>query len=349
MTTHKIYYDPGHLLSLMDADGYRPPIYMVEGNRTAGKTYGCKRVVVRDYLHRGAKFIILERRANMIKNAADYFIKDLRENDYEIGKLDMTQKPLFNGLLQELFFDGKPCGYVVPMNRRDLCKKASSMFVDVENIFLDEFQSESLQYAPDEYGAFSSILGSVSRGGGKQSRYVRTIMCSNSVSIFNPYYGALGIDGLINKRQKVYRGKGWVLERTYNEHAARAYAEAHKYETAENLRYACSNDYLLDKSAFVEKVKGQKRIVCVIRRNKKLFGVWMCNDGRLYVSNKYDPGFAMRITLNAEDHDVGDMLVDKGHAFYRTLFSAYMEGRMVFDSQASREAYIRCVSKLQNL
>ena len=55
------YYDGNRVINTLDLDKQKPAIVMIAGNRTAGKTFWCKQYVVKKFLKRGSKFIVLQR------------------------------------------------------------------------------------------------------------------------------------------------------------------------------------------------------------------------------------------------------------------------------------------------
>lgn len=85
------------------------------------------------------------------------------------------------------------CGYALTLNSADQIKKMSHLFSDVENMFMDEYQSETNHYCNDEVKKLISVHTSLARGQGKQVKYLPLFMASNSVSLINPYYSVLEI------------------------------------------------------------------------------------------------------------------------------------------------------------
>lgn len=108
-------------------------------------------------------------------------------------------------------------GYVLPLNSASGIKNVSSTFVDIDWMFFDEFLPEfGNEYLSNEIEKFDKIMGSISRGGGKISRYVPVIFCSNTVSMFNPYFDAFGLLGKLQEDSKRYKGPGIVFQMIEN-------------------------------------------------------------------------------------------------------------------------------------
>ena len=339
------YYDGTKLLSLSDIDGLKPEIYMVMGNRTAGKTYYFKRMILRRFIKTGKKFLCLVRFTYELDGFADNFFKDLEEIHFTGHK--MEQKPIGKNLFVELYFDGVPCGYVVALNTADTIKKYSSRFVDVDCMFMDEFQSEIGKYCPDEITKFQSIHTSVARGGGKQSRYVPVYMASNNASIINPYFAAFDIATRLSKNTKFLRGNGWVLEVTYNQNASKAMKESgfgRAFKNSSYMDYATNNKSLLDTDAFICKMKGDCSPYATVYSDGKEFGLWSYDhDGILYVSHKTDPNEVVRITFKTEDHNVNYIMLQTADKTIKKLKKLFEHGAVRFADMECKNMFVEMI------
>lgn len=238
--------------------------------------------------------------------------------------------------------DEVPCGYAVTLNDAEALKKYSHLFADTASMFMDEFQSETGKYCSDEITKFLSLHVTVARGGGKQYRYVPVYMCSNTVSLLNPYYTAMGISKRLKQDTKFLKGDGFVLEQGYNEGAANAQSESgisrafseHKY-----MAYANENIYLNDNQAFIEQPKGRCSYLMTIRFEGKDFAIKeFTNQGIMYVDDKIDNTFPRRIAVTTEDHKINYVMLAH-NAFtldvYRTL---YRRGCFRFKDLKAKEA-----------
>lgn len=326
MASNNKYYDGNRLINTLDLDKQKPAIVMIAGNRTAGKTFWCKQHVIKHFLKRHRKFIILQRFGYQLKGTADTFSKDLKEVIPELHNVDFTEQVVVKDSIYEIFADGVSCAYAVSLNNADSIKRNSTLFVDVDYIFLDEFQSETNKYCSDEVSKFISIYTSVARGNGQQSRHVTALLCSNNVTLLNPYYTALGVGSRIQQNTKILRGHGWVLELTYNQNASnammqsgigRAFAE-HQY-----MKYSAQNIYLNDSNTFIEKLPPEieRKLVCVVTMNDVSYGIWDCKQF-LYMSTKYDPNCKVQFALSVHDHNTHSMLLKRGfqYTYWKQMF-----------------------------
>lgn len=332
-----IYYDGNRLLNTKDLDKQTPGIFMICGNRTAGKTFWCKDFMLREYMKTGRMFMILARFGYQLKGISDTFFKDLSEVKYQGHS--MEEVCLVQNSIYQLNFDGKQCGYAICLNNADSIKRNSTLFVDVDTIFMDEFQSETGKYCPNEIQKFISIITSVSRGNGKQNRYVRVLMASNNVTLLNPYFYEMKISARIQTNTNILRGKGWVLEITYNENASNALKDSaigRAFSTNHYMKYSADNMYLNDSNVFVEKPISKGLLECVFIYEGNRYGLWR-HDDWLYVSEKYDPNFPRQIALTVTDHNPSSILIKHTLPMYAYVKECFNLGRMRFQNLKCKE------------
>ena len=337
-----LFYSGNRLLSMLDLRGELPELYFVCGNRTAGKTFFFKRWMVRRALLYGEKFVVFVRYIDDVPNRADSFWADIGPIAFKGKK--MTQRPLLNGKAAELFIDSKPVGYVIAINSSNKVRENSALFADAERGFLDEFMTETNEYVPSEIVKFNSLRISIARGGAKGShtRYFPIYLCSNNVTVFNPYFTYFKIGERITNRTKFLRGKGWVLEQTFNVAAAEAIKEQFgDTMSEEELKYVTENKYLLDTNKFVKNISGNKFCYAVIVWNNRPYGVWSTEYGdKLFVCKQFDPACRIRFAVVDSDHDVGNILVGNTSQIVKTLRKYYNNGYVYFKDGACRSAFI---------
>lgn len=332
------FYNGNKLLSLKDAQGKPPEIIMCSGNRTAGKTFYFKRWMTRRFLEYDERFVVFVRCIDDVPNTYMGFWADIGPLCFP--KKEMTQEPLLHGKAGMLLINKQPAAYVIAINDPERIKRNSALFADAQRGFFDEFQSETGKYLPNEIKKFNSIRLSIARGGAKgtHARYFPVYMCSNMVTTLNPYYEHLKV--LPNTRSKFMRGNGWVLEQTFNESAAKAIASNFSTLSKEELDYATRNEYLLDKNTFVERIPGNKRCACLIRKDGKNYGIWECQAGIYYVSAKLWSDTPFVFALDNADHDESTVFITKSMPVAKYLRKAYDMGLMRFENQACRNAFL---------
>ena len=90
-----MYYDGTKLLSLKDADGAKPEIYLCVGNRTAGKTVFFKRLCLNNFIQGKGKFVLLYRFNYELSSCADMFFRDIRPLFFENGEIPFLSFSIF--------------------------------------------------------------------------------------------------------------------------------------------------------------------------------------------------------------------------------------------------------------
>lgn len=340
------FYDGTKLLSLLDADGNKPEIYLCTSNRSAGKTTYFGRKLVRNFKAKGDKFGLIYRFNYELDSIADKFFKDIGSLFFKDDV--MTSRSLAKGIFHELYLNGVPCGYAISINSADQLKKYSHLFSDIKQMMFDEFQSETNHYCSDEVSKFISIHNSIARGQGQQSRYVPVYMVGNPVSLLNPYYVSLGISSRIAKNTRFLKGKGWVLEQGYVESASSALKASGFNKAFINesySQYAQSAKYLNDDESFIEKPEGFSKYVCTLKYRGKLYGIReYAAQGYCYCDDKADETFPIKIVVTTDDHDINYLMLKNNDLFlsnYRYLFE---RGCFRFKNLQCKEALLSALS-----
>lgn len=146
------FYDINPAWNKRDINGNKPGVLLLCGNRTAGKTFSCKEKLIRRYIDYGEQFAVYVRFNNEMAGFAESFWKDVGNIKFPTRSFSDTK--FGDNMYLELWLDGECCGFVTPLNSADKIKKYSSRFVGVKNIFMDEFQSETGHYVPNELMRF---------------------------------------------------------------------------------------------------------------------------------------------------------------------------------------------------
>lgn len=350
------YYDGTKLLSLKDLNGNTPEIFLCTGNKAAGKTTYYSRLMVRRYLNEHKKFALIYRYNYELDDIADKFFKDIGSLFFKDYVMKAERKA--KGIYAELYIGNKDenpdnikwesCGYGLTLNSSEQLKKYSHLLSDIDEMFFDEFQSETDHYCPHEIHKFQLLHSTVARGQGEQSKYVPVYMCSNVVSSINPYFLALGISNRIQKNTKYLRGTGWVLEVTHNDSAANAMKSSlfvQAFGNSEFNNYAINNTYLNDNEAFIEKMKGRGFYLLTIKYENNYYAVYKyATQGLLYVTDKPDLSFPIKIAVGLDDHDTDFMMIDQYNDLIVQFRDLFKVGKIRFKNQMCKDAFLKLVA-----
>lgn len=346
-TSPKIeYYDGTKVLSLCDINGNKPEIYIVETNRTGGKTTYFGRLCVNKWKKGQGKFGLIYRFNYELDDVAEKFYKD-------IGKLffkgtTMTSKRRANGIFHELFIDDESCGYAVSLNSADQIKKYAHLLSDIDRMIFDEFQSETNHYCAEEVKKLLSIHTSIARGNGEQIRYVPVYMLGNPVTLLNPYYVELGIAERLRDDTKFLRGDGFVMERGFIESASVAQMSSgfnRAFSRNSYVRFSAQSVYLNDNKAFVEKPEGSSRYLATLRYNGTDFAIREFSEaGVIYCDDKSDYSFKYRITVSTDDHAINYVMLKRNDLFLTQLRYYFEKGCFRFKDLRCKEAVLKALS-----
>lgn len=340
------YYDGTKLLSMKDLNGNMPEIYLVTSNRSAGKTTYFGRLCVNRFIKDEEKFCLIYRYNYELDDCANKFFKDIGTLFFK--GYEMKSKRRASGIFHELFLNGDSCGYAISLNSADQLKKYSHLLSDVDRMLFDEFQSETNHYCSDEVRKFVSIHTSVARGQGQLVRYVPVYMLSNRVSVINPYFTALGISSRLRDDTLFLRGNGFVLENGNVESACEAQKKSsfnRAFCNEDYVKYSAEKVYLNDNMAFIEKPKGAGRYLCTIRYDGVDYGVREYADfGIIYVDDRSDSSFKLRITVTLDDHQVNYVMLKRNDLFIQNLRFYFEKGCFRFKDLRCKEAILKTLS-----
>ena len=327
------YYNPEKILRLRDLENIKPAIYLINTNRSAGKTFSFLKKSLEDFKKDGSQVALLYRHSYELNSCADIYSDVLRLNP-DLGT-HMQSSSHAKGLFYELVLDDKPFGFALSLNNPDALKKYSPLFADVKNMIFDEYQTETGKYLSKEIDKFQSLYLTVARGGGKQSRHVNVYLLGNNVTLMNPYYIQFGIHKRLKNDTKFMRGNGWVAEFGFNDSASQAIQSNSFFQAFKDegyMAYSTENVYLSDSSIFVGKISGRSKYLFTILHENTYYGVREYYDkGIMYISKQPDMSCKMIITFKASDHNQNTMMLSHYSYLWKNIKEAYQKGWLRFD------------------
>lgn len=281
-----MWYDVNKTLS------YNCLFNFVVGPRGVGKTYSCKRRVIKDFITKGQQFIYLRRYETEIKSSQiDLFFDDI-QHEFQDHALAVKKKCFY--------IDGKLAGWALPLSRASQFK--SVPFPYVTKILFDEFIIDQglIRYLPDEVQTFNEMYSTIAR-----LRDVTVLFLSNAITFTNPYF--LYYDLSLQKGQKILRKNDILLELVdspaYTEKAKSTRFGKIIAET-EYGKYAMENEFLRDTASFIEKMPCPGTCIMTIRVSGNELGVYTILGSDLwYITESYDPTCNKHISLSVDEHD----------------------------------------------
>lgn len=335
------YYDGTKLISLKDINGMDPDVYVCQGNRTAGKTVYYNSLLLNKFLKKDQQFMLLFRKVYEMDGALESFMGKLRCKGY---KADYKTINMARGFIKLFIINDKTAGFATYLGGANVVKKYSYLFENVWNVLFDEFQPEDSKYLEKEIDKFRSIRTSVARGAGKRNRDVKFYLVSNAVSLVNPYYNAMGIGKRMKPDSKFIRGNGWVFESTYNQTAANEQMDSafnRAFGMDDYAKYSIMNCYLADNDNFIEKRTGGMKYVCNIIVDGSYYGVFLCNDGIYYCSQKVNKNFGIVYVVETNYHSENTIRIERTDVVIAMLKKAFDYGMIRFENLMCKNALLQ--------
>lgn len=339
------YYSLYQIYQKKDLKGNKPGIFIITGNRTAGKTTAVLLQLLEEFKETGKRFIIMYRQRYELIDSSKQFADCL--NLYPEFGHAMIDKSIVGGMMREYWLYPQhdsdhpvSCGYGIFLKNPDVIKKYSAMFADCWNILFDEFQTETGKYLENELDKFQSVYMSVSRGGGNQSRGVNVYLLSNDVTLMNPYFIRFGIHKRLKKDTRFIRGDGWIFQYEVNRSAIEALeknAVNVAFKDTGYSKYSRGIGQLYATSSFISKIPSVSRYIFTIKFNDKEYGVRECvDDGILHISSRVEPNCLTTLVYKQSDYNENNKLMVKNSIVWKRLKMSYEANILRFDDIATK-------------
>lgn len=269
----------------------------IVGNRGGGKTYGCKKYVINNFINKHEQFIYVRRFKEEFKDIGTFYNDlDCFGDEYELKS--------HNG---RFICNGETMGYYIPLSTAKI--KKSVAYPDVTTIIFDEFILDRgyYHYIPDEVTAFLEFFETVAR----MRDNVKVFFLSNAVTVTNPYF--LYFDLKLPKPNKIKRNGDILVEFVAKDEFIK---EKQKTRFGQLIKdtpygdYAINNEFLRDNEDFIEKKANDCKYYFTINYKGQILGVWLSKgQGKLYVSFDTDTTSHFNYALTKDDHTPNTMLI----------------------------------------
>lgn len=314
-----MYIDLSKILS------FNALLNMIIASRGVGKTYGVTKFVIKKFLEKGEEFVYIRRYKSELQKAIPNFFSAMITNE-EFKDTTFSRKGT------QLLINEKVAGYGVTLSTAQQLK--STNFSNVKTIIFDEFIIEKGQshYLKDEVNIFLGLIETIAR-----LRNVRVIMLGNSADLINPYF--LYFDLRLPYNNDIITFKNGLIALQYATNVE--YMNVKKKSRFGQLvkdtsfeEYAIENKFVYENNDFIEKKDKDSRFSFAFIYKDSTFGVWInWNNGKMYISNDYDPnGLLFATTTN--DHKPNTMLlsVAKKYHAWNTFINNYKLGNVYFEN-----------------
>ena len=309
----KKYYYGYQLLNSVDSNHNTPEIFIVSGNRSAGKTtyFTTDLLDVYNMDRENGKFIIFVRDKLELGNTVSGMFQTALDAYYDGWKIEeKVQDKIYSDIflyepyeviekdketgevVKNIKFKVHHCGWVIPLKNPKQIRQISATFNHAFWCYFDEFQGE--KYIKDEVDKLMSIHTSIARGQGELVRFCPVIFSSNSFQLNNPYFEALGLNRKIQKNTKMYKGEGFVYQHTHNVLASEAQKNSafnRAFSNSDYINHSANDEYLLDNNLCICNPDnwGRAMYYCTLIDGKNKYAVKLYNAvGLWYFDYKVD-------------------------------------------------------------
>lgn len=200
MANKKInYVKESKVRKILDENDY----LVLLGERSNGKSYCVKSMVVKDCIKNDRKFIYLRRYDLDIKDnlCSRYFgdvpVSSMIEND-DFDNIDVYRKDVWLSKYDDEKKKNKhikKIGYCIPLSNDE--RQKSLVYADVDYIIMEEFVSKDGRYLYNECDRLQNFVSSVFRN----NRKGKVILIGNTISRMCVYYREWQLNGI--KKQKL--------------------------------------------------------------------------------------------------------------------------------------------------
>lgn len=338
---------------------YDADVTMVIGRRRCGKTWGLREQLLRDYIQRGERCVIVTRYRNAVKRVGGgYFEKVLSETedkkicawrDARAQRWRTTEETVdvaFQDPETEKWGSWQTVGYLVWMSVKQDAKERS--FNAVRRIVLDEaiIEPDDMRYRnylSNEWGRLSSIVDSCSREAGKRHK-PNVYLLANAGSVDNPWFSHYKIYSAPDFGTHWYPNRSFlldVLDPARYGPPGDSVAERMLAGTADAAR-SYGNVIEEDMCDFIAKKTRGARYEMGFIYFGRVYGVWTdYGDGLVYVNHRFLKDSAQPMyALTTRDNRVNYLTGKAARKALGLLMDRYSLGIVRFETDEVMRGFL---------
>ena len=319
---------------------YQAYYNFVLGPRGTGKTYGAKVKAVKNAISKGEQFIYMRRYKEELRLGRDSFFSDIRREfpryDFQVQGNLAQMSPASQRDVKNR--EWKTIGYFVALSTAGNQKSVS--YPDVTLLIYDDFiiQKGAVRYLPNEARMFNEFYSTVDRYRGQ----VKALFLANAVSIMNPYFLEYDID-VVPGKEFVRKYDGFICVH-FDKSEAFA-TEVFKtpfgkfIQNTEYANYAVGNEFADNDLELIKKKTEDATYRFTIETDNGTFSVWVNHSARLWYVQQKRPASEVMYTIVPERMTETKTLLVNSDAPLQLIKTAFRQGRLLFDSPLSRNAF----------
>ena len=350
---YSFFWNPKPLLT------YNRLFYVIVGNRGGGKTFGCKELVMDDFINEKKQLVIDEgikhkqqfayvrRYKEDLKKSMPTFFNDIAwkypEYEFKVEGEKFYMRLRTNEEEKVKWTDDDIIGYGFTLSTANNLKSVAYPFIT--KLIFDEFLLEkgNQHYLPNEVDKLLNLYETIARPGTNHPKVV-LFMLANAISISNPYflYWELKMPSKQDKTGRwiwTHKDKPILVEDVRNETFIDRKKNTEFGSLVDGTKYgdySINNKfYLDDPDTFIEKKGSKARYFFTFTYKEYTLGVWAdFNEGKIWVSKDIDPSYLLHYSLTLKDHKPNTLLINtrgrKGN--FKIFIDAFKNGQVYFES-----------------
>lgn len=332
-----MYYDYSKIRS------YNALLSFIVGGRGIGKSYGAKKMVIKDFLNKRNQFVYMRRYKTELDTAVSTFFDDIIANN-EFGE-EVIFKVKKNKKITTFEINGETAGFAIALSTSNILKSTS--FPKVKTIIYDEFIIDKgvYHYLKDEAIKLLDAIETIGR-----LRDIHCYLLGNAVSIINPLFTYFNLSTPYGGEFKTFKDGLIVVHCPVNtdyEKVKKASRFGRLIDGTEYGDYAISNKWFRDSNSFVEKKSTTSDYWATIIINGQNIGIWRdFGTGIVYLDSHYNPNTTLKLACTAEDHQENTILASLNtHPVLKLIMIAYKNGQLRFSSMKIKGTAMKLISK----
>lgn len=326
---------------------YNADLTMVITMRSYGKTYGFIKEAIRDYMRDRSQFVLVRRYDTELKEAFPKVFDSMIEHREFPGWEFKTEGSTGYARKMNKKGDGKwdVICHGIPLSKQANYK--GTEFPRVKKIIFDEFirvLKTPPGYLRDDVGAFLDLLKTISR----DRTGVHAYLLGNACDLTCPYLAFVGIKTEPRQGYTWYKNKSILVHYDWNEHFAEQEFETMVGRLVKGTNYAnvmIMNEFANAGDEFIMKKTKAAKFRYGVKYQGYKFGVWVDLSEGLYFINNQIPNGEQRIyALSTSDMAPNLIMIDQFAPFSKSLVRLFGSGCLRFDSQATRENFVKMMA-----
>lgn len=335
------YYQYGPVLS------YNATYNFIVGGRGLGKTYGAKKLAIKNFLRNRDMFVYLRRYKEELV-ARDTFFADIQHEfpEWDFRANGNTFEAAPAATRDDRKRPWEAMGYAIALSTAQ--KQKSVAFPRVKLIIYDEFIIEKgmIHYLPDEANVFNNFYSTVDRWQDK----TRVLFLANSVSISNPYF----IEFLIQPTEEteyIRLNDGFIIAHFPDSAEFQASVLETRFgkfiANTEYAKYAVGNEFADNHQGLIAPKNPRAKFQYNLEGRLGSVSIWLDRADMEWYALAYQVPGQKSYTLLPEKVTTEKTLLFFNDNAISILRSAYRNARISFDTPVTRNVFLDVFHKKQ--